>query len=66
MRVYKLTGYIQRKGTPEEEQDWEKLDENLLFKLPDEVEPWQAVNGDLMRIASHWLITLDELEEEAE
>lgn len=62
MRVYKMTGYIQHQGS----EDWEKLNENLLFKLPDEVDPWQAVNGDLTRIASHWLITLDELEDEAE
>ena len=59
MKIYGMKGYVKYKG--KEDQDWEKLKENLAFKLPDDIEPYQAVCADFKRIASYWLILLNEL-----
>ena len=62
MKTYKITGYIKTKE--KEEDDWKKMRDDLIINLPDEINPYEAIEESLKLQTSNWLFTLDEISEE--
>ena len=59
MKTYKITGYIKTKE--KEEDDWKKMRDDLIINLPDEINPYEAIEESLKMQTSNWLFTLDEI-----
>ena len=62
MKTYKITGYIKTKG--KKEDDWKRLRDDLTINLPDEINPYEAIEESLKMQTSNWLFTVDEISEE--
>ena len=62
MKYYKLTGYIMPKG--QEDKGWQKVREGVKVQLPDNVDPYRAIDQTIRTEASEWLFTVDEITEQ--
>lgn len=62
MKYYEITGYIIPKG--QEEKGWQKIRDGVKIQLPDEVNPYDAINQSFKTEASKWMFVADEITRE--
>lgn len=60
MKIYEIHGFIM----PKDQNEWQDLGEGMGVKLPDDVDPYDAISQNFRTIASHWLYMINELEKE--
>ena len=60
MKTYKIYGFIMQKNNDK----WQKIGDEVGIKLPDDANPYEAIQSNFKLIASHWLFMIKEIKEE--
>lgn len=64
MKEYAIKGYLMLKD--QEDKGWQPIQEGLGIKLPDNINPYEAISANFKTIASHWIFTTDEITKKEE
>ena len=58
MKEYLVIGYMMDKN--HEDKGWQKINDGVSIKLPDDVNPYEAVGSQFKLVASHWMFSIEE------